>query len=202
MMKLTLSELINLIDENNSPFYILVAGSVGSGKSYLVNQYLSHLKLIDPDMFTMQLGDGIYDSKNVAKSMSLVKKTVKTYLDDKISFIQQGTSANLQSTINKLILAKEKGYNTVLFYVDTIPDKAEEYIKMRVSNNGHGSTITKDKINRTYEGSNFTYRFLTSEVKNVFSIEEKERIDIILNKFKLSRDKLRSNLDYFIRIEN
>jgi len=201
-MKLTILELINLIEEDNSPFYILIAGSVGSGKSYLVNQYLSHIQLIDPDTFTMQLGDGVYESKNVAKSMSMVKKTVKKYLDDRISFIQQGTSANLQATINKLIAAKEKGYKTVLFYVDTIPDKAGEYIKMRVSNNGRGSTITKDKIVRTYNGSNFTYRFLTSDADDYFSLEEKERIDKILNKFKLSREELRNNLDYFIRIEN
>jgi len=192
---------LNSLIKGSKPIYIIVAGSTGSGKSFVVKRDLD-VKTIDPDDFTMKLGNGIYDSKNVAKSMSMVRKAVNDSLNKKETFLQQGTSANLQSTINKLKKAKEKGFITVLLYIDAPIEQALKQVKKRVSSGGHGASIDLKKVKNTSAGAKLTYRSLSGIDFEKVSQSDLERVEKALEKTEKTLNIARKNLDYFIRIEN
>ncbi len=196
-----MQKLDSLVKTSEKPIYVVVAGSVGSGKSYVVDRDLD-IETIDPDKFTVELGDGVYDGKNVAKSMAMVKKAVAERLDKKQTFLQQGTSANLQSTINKLKVAKEKGFITVLLYVDAPVDQAIAQVEKRVSAGGHGDTIDRKKVENTSAGAKLTFRALSGVDFDKATAEDLERVEQALEKTEKSIDAARKHLDYFIRVDN
>jgi predicted ABC-type ATPase len=202
LKNLSIDELTSKIESSNEPFYIVVCGSVGSGKSFIVNKHLPNIDTIDPDKFTMELGDGVYNEKNVAKSMAMVKKAVDDRLNNKQSFLQQGTSANLQATINKLEVAKNKGFITVLLYVDTPIDQAIKQIENRVSTGGHGETIDTKKVENTSAGAKLTFRTLTGVDFDKATVEDIDRVEQALNKTKKTIDAVRKKLDYYVKIDN
>lgn len=195
------NQLSTLLKKSKKPIFIAVAGSVGSGKSYIVNKHLD-VDVIDPDVFTMELGDGVYDGKNVAKSMAMVKKAVQERLKNKQTFLQQGTSANLQSTINKIKKAKEHGYKTVLLYVDTSIDKAIKQIENRVKQGGHGSTIDRKKVENTSNGARLTFRALSGVDMDKATEDDLRRVEKALEKTTKDLKKAQEYLDYYLRIEN
>lgn len=196
-----MSELDNLVKTSSKPIYVVVAGSVGSGKSYVVQRDLD-IHTIDPDKFTVELGDGVYDGKNVAKSMAMVKKAVAERLNNKQSFLQQGTSANLQSTINKLKVAKEKGFITVLLYIDAPVEQAIAQVEKRVAAGGHGESIDRKKVENTSAGAKLTFRALSGVDFDKATEEDLQRVEQALEKTEKTIEKARENLDYFIRVEN
>lgn len=198
---INMSKLNTVIKTSKTPIYILVAGSVGSGKSFLVNRDLE-VDTIDPDEFTMKLGNGVYDGKNVAKSMAMVKKAVTEKFNKKETFLQQGTSANLQSTINKLKKAKDSGFVTVLLYVDAPIEQAIKQIEKRVSGGGHGASINRKKVEKTSAGAKLTFRALSGVDFEDATEKDLERVEKALEKTEKTLSRARRNLDYFIRIEN
>lgn len=202
MKEININKLNTFIKSSSSPIYIIVAGSVGSGKSFVTKRDLKNIKTIDPDAFTMELGDGVYDSKNVAKSMSLVKKETEEMFKNGQSFLQQGTAANLQSTINKLKKAKQSGFITVLFYVDTDIEQAMKQVEKRVASGGHGSTIDLKKIETTSNSARLTFRALSGVDFDKATAEDLSRVEQALEKTEKNLDDVRKHLDFFIRIEN
>lgn len=199
---ISISQLDSITKKSKKPVFILIAGSVGAGKSFVVNKNLPSVDTIDPDKFTVELGKGVYDGKNVAKSMAMVKKAVAERLDKKQTFLQQGTSANLQSTINKLKKAKEKGFTTVLLYVDAPIEQALKQVERRVQGGGHGDTIDRRKVENTSNGARLTFRALSGVDFDKATEEDLERVEKALAKTEKSLSKARRNLDYFIRVEN
>ena len=197
-----MSELQTLIDSSKKPIFILVAGSVGSGKSFIVQKKLPHIDVIDPDAFTVELGGGVYDAKNVAKSIKMVNKAVADRLNNKQSFVQQGTSANLQASINKLKVAKENGFVTVLLYVDAPVEQAIASVKKRVASGGHGETIDAKKVENTSAGAKLTFRTLSGVDFHKTTSTDLQRVEQALDKTEKTIEKARKNLDYFIRVEN
>lgn len=197
-----ISSLDTLIKKSNKPFYIVVAGSVGSGKSFIVDRDLKDIHIIDPDKFTVELGNGVYDSKHVAKSMAMVKKAVLEKLSNKETFIQQGTSANLQSTINKLKNAKEHGYKTVLLYIDTPIEQAIKQIEKRLSNGGHGESIDRKKVENTSNGAKLTFRALSGVDIDKATEDDLERVEDALSKTVEDLKQAQNFLDYYIKMEN
>jgi len=206
--KISIKSLKTLIEKSDKPIYVLVAGSVGAGKSFIINKFLSDTDVIDPDDFTKSLGNETYNSSNVAKSMSLVRKAVKDKLNKKESFVQQGTSANLQNTIKKLIQAKKAGFKTVLLYVSAPIEQAFEQIQQRVKKGGHGKDIDFKKIDKTYKGSKLTFKALTGENINSFDIEDKNRIqkalDFLNKSFKdiSTLSHAQSYVDFYVEVDN
>lgn len=196
-----MAELDALTKKSDKPIYVVVAGSVGSGKSYVVERDLD-IHTIDPDKFTVELGDGVYDGKNVAKSMAMVKKAVAERLDKKLSFLQQGTAANLQSTINKFKVAKEKGFITVLLYIDAPIEQAIAQVEKRVAAGGHGDTIDRKKIENTSAGAKLTFRALSGVDFDKATEEDLDRVKRALEKTEKTLDDARKHLDYFIRVDN
>lgn len=198
---ISMAELDALTKKSDKPIYVVVAGSVGSGKSYVVERDLD-IHTIDPDKFTVELGDGVYDGKNVAKSMAMVKKDVAERLDKKLSFLQQGTAANLQSTINKFKVAKEKGFITVLLYIDAPIEQAIAQVEKRVAAGGHGDTIDRKKIENTSAGAKLTFRALSGVDFDKATEEDLDRVKQALEKTEKTLDDARKHLDYFIRVDN
>lgn len=192
---------LNSLVKGSKPVYVIVAGSVGSGKSFVVKRDLD-IKTIDPDEFTMDLGKGVYDGKHVAKSMAMVRKAVNDSLNKKETFLQQGTAANLQSTINKLKKAKEKGFTTVLLYIDAPIEQALKQVKKRVSSGGHGETIDVKKVKNTSAGAKLTFRALSGVEFEKATEDDLKRVEQALEKTEKTLQKARKHLDYYIRIEN
>ena len=199
---LNYNQLSKIVNNSKKPVYILVAGSVGAGKNFIVNKHLPTIPTIDPDNFTMELGNGVYDGKNVSKAMAMVKKAVQERISNKKSFLQQGTSANLQSTINKLKNAKKHGFKTVLLYVDAPIDQALKQIEQRVSKGGHGDTIDRKKVENTSNGARLTFRALSGVDFEKATAEDLSRVEKALEKTDKDLEQARKNLDFFIRIEN
>ena len=129
---------IGQLNTLEDPVYVLIAGGVGAGKSYVL-------------------------SKNTSKAMAITKKKVLDMLDSGESFIHMGTSANLNATINKLKVAKDKGFTTVLLFIDTPPEQAIENNKERVTKGGRGDTIPDHKFQRTYDGAKNTFDNLKND---------------------------------------
>ena len=198
---ISMTELDALTKKSDKPIYVMVAGSVGSGKSYVVERDLD-IHTIDPDKFTVELGGGVYDGKNVAKSMAMVKKAVAERLDKKLSFLQQGTAANLQSTINKFKVAKEKGFITVLLYIDAPIEQAIAQVEKRVAAGGHGDTIDRKKVENTSAGAKLTFRALSGVDFDKATEEDLDRVKQALEKTEKTLDDARKHLDYFIRVDN
>jgi predicted ABC-type ATPase len=194
--------LQSIISDTTDPVYILVCGSVGAGKSTIVDKYLENIEIVDPDKFTVELGGGLYDISNVAKSMSLVKKTVTYLLETRQTFIQQGTAANLQSTINKFENAKKTGYITILLYVDVPIEQAFKQIETRVLCGGHGETIDIRKVKNTYAGARLTFRTLSGVDYDNVTEEELKRVANALEKTKKNINEVRNDVDHFVYVEN
>lgn len=187
MKKINISELKTL----NAPLYILVAGGIGAGKSFVIKKYLDKMMVVDPDETTMSLGNGIYNPSNVAKSMAITKDTVMNALKSSQSFIQQGTSANLQSTINKMKQAKIFGYTTVLLYIDTSLSQSI----LNVSNRKNRTEISDTKIERTLEGSKHTFNFMAQN-------EITDNALFLLDKLNISAEAAQTFTDYTIHYKN
>lgn len=162
MQHKSIHELVELLKNINKPHYILMCGSVGAGKNYYIEKYLSFIESIDIDQIMMQLGNGIYSKSNISAAKLQVKTMINNNFINQKTFIHQGTSANLNNTKNKITLAKEYGFNTILFYVDTPIAFAYNNIVTRVNNGGHGNTISLDKIIKTYNGAKYTFDYATS----------------------------------------
>ena len=191
MKKIKITDINTLKNEN--PLYILVAGAIGAGKSTIVSSYLNNFEVVDPDIYTTHLGNGVYNLKHVAQSMAMVKETVNHFLDKKASFVQQGTSANIKSTINKMIKAKEKGFTTILLYVDT--DKYQ--CVTNVLNRNDRNEIPKEKILRTYMGSNLTYKLMSADTSKTDIY-----IDNALTQLNTTIKDIQSSVDYTVHYEN
>ncbi len=199
---INIKQLDDLVKQSNEPIYVIVAGSVGSGKSFIVDRDLPNIAVIDPDKYTMELGNGVYDSKNVAKSMAMVKKEVATRLSNKSTFLQQGTAANLQSTINKLKKAKESGFKTVLLYIDAPIEQAIKQIEKRVSTGGHGESIDIKQVENTSAGAKLTFRALSGVDYDKATSEDIIRVEQALEKTTKDLKKAQEFLDFYLRIEN
>lgn len=194
-------QLDRLVKTSDDPIYVVVAGSTGSGKSFVVDRDLD-IETIDPDKFTVELGKGVYDGKNVAKSMAMVKKAVAERLSKKQTFLQQGTSANLQSTINKLKTAKENGFTTVLLYIDAPIEQAIKQVEKRVAAGGHGASIDRKKVENTSNGAKLTFRALSGVDFDKATAEDLDRVEKALEKTEKTLSQARKHLDYFVRVEN
>jgi len=180
MKKINIEELHSI----KKPLYVLVAGGIGAGKSYVVSKYLNGIKVIDPDETTIRLGNGVYDSSNVSKSISITKEKVEKMLKGDKSFVQQGTSANLQSTINKMKKAKEHNFTTVLLYIDTDIDTAVKNVSMRTSR----SEIPIKKIERTASGAKHTFDFITGKEISISATMILENLDMSINDVNILTD--------------
>lgn len=114
---LKLSEII--LEANGRPKAVIMAGSAGAGKSYLLNQLnLDSLEQFNPDKYVEDPDHPYYN--NLGAASNQVNKDVSTAADDKISFVWDTTASGVKfdENLNKLL---KLGYDVYMVMVYTHP---------------------------------------------------------------------------------
>jgi len=124
---------------------IFLAGGPGSGKSFVANKLLSHtgLRTVNSDeVYEFLLGkagmeptpDNIYspqgqEIRGVAKDK--LKKKRGNFIDGRLGLIIDGTGKDVAKVQKEQAKLKELGYDTMMLFVNTSLDVAQQRNKMR-----------------------------------------------------------------------
>ena len=138
---------------------ILVGGTLGAGKSYVITQKFPELPQIDPDIYVEKLsgGNGKWNPKMGGKARALVQTEFKRFIKEGKSFVKQGVSANLNAVIAQNKIAKDAGFDTIFFYVDTTLELAQERANLRFRNGERKNEIPHYKIEKKLKDSKEVY---------------------------------------------
>lgn len=138
-----MSSLNALISKINAgkPVYILLSGGFGAGKSHVIEKVLGIPKTDIVDIDEIKVAQNL----SVPKAINEVRKILQERMAKKQNIVQQGTAANLQSTKNKIILAKKAGYVTILFRVERDIEEQIESIYKRAGEGGRNYPGEKDE---------------------------------------------------------
>ena len=111
---LKLSEII--LEANGRPKVVIMAGSAGAGKSYLLNQLdLSSLHLVNPDKYVEDPNSPAYNK--LSQGTSLANKEAENLSTKKQSFVWDTTASN-PAKVEDLV---NKGYDVYMVMVYTHP---------------------------------------------------------------------------------
>ena len=144
----------------NKNLYV-IAGCNGAGKTTasftILPEILDCKEFVNADEIAKGLSPFQPDKVAVEAGRIMISR-INNLLEDELSFAFETTLAT-KSYKNKILLAKNKGYNVTLlfFWLQTI-DLAKERVATRVLEGGHD--IPKDVIQRRY----------INGIKNLFSI--------------------------------
>lgn len=128
---------ISSIATLSPPIFVLMSGGMGAGKSFVASKYLPDFSTIDVDQEKRNLSAGnINDRSLIRPATEIAIKKYKKYLNSRSNIVYQGISPNVSGIKNKMKLAKENGYTTVLLRVES--DSSMERTKNRISLGGHG----------------------------------------------------------------
>lgn len=133
------------------PSYTIFAGVNGAGKTSIYKSIYydenKDEKRINTDEMVARLGS--WEDKNLQIQCGKeTVKLIKEYISKGISFNQETTLCG-KSISRNIIKAKEQGFYITMNYIGVeTPEIAEDRVKHRVENGGHG--IPSDTINRRY----------------------------------------------------
>lgn len=133
------------------PSYTIFAGVNGAGKTSIYKSIYydenKDEKRINTDEMVARLGS--WEDKNLQIQCGKeAVKLIKEYISKGISFNQETTLCG-KSISRNIIKAKEQGFYITMNYIGVeTPEIAEDRVKHRVENGGHG--IPSDTINRRY----------------------------------------------------
>lgn len=133
------------------PSYTIFAGVNGAGKTSIYKSIYydenKYEKRINTDEMVARLGS--WEDKNLQIQCGKeAVKLIKEYISKGISFNQETTLCG-KSISRNIIKAKEQGFYITMNYIGVeTPEIAEDRVKHRVENGGHG--IPSDTINRRY----------------------------------------------------
>ena len=109
-----ISDLI--LEANGRPKVVIMAGSAGAGKTYLLNQLdLASLYQVNPDKYVEDPNSPAYN--NLAAGTARADKEAENLSNDKRSFVWDTTASNPKKV--KALL--EKGYDVYMVMVYTHP---------------------------------------------------------------------------------
>jgi len=172
--KIDIDQINNLKDEK---LYVLVIGSIASGKTFLSKKFIG-LPIIDVDNYVTEFGNGKYNRNNLGKGRLLYKNEFNKMINDENSFVDMGTGSNLQGTKNRLSLAKQNNFTTILVYIDASPQQSFQQSQQRF-NSGERNEIPFERIEKTYNDSMKTFNELKKDNKLVdFYVIKKNIINI------------------------
>lgn len=140
---------IELSEGPNDPHIfkaVFLAGGPGSGKSYVAGKLLSgyglktvnsddiyeylakkdNLDLSDPDQVYSDRGQEV---RNRAKDLTMSRQAM--YIDGRLGLIIDGTGKDVAKVKKQSDLLKDIGYETVMLFVNTSEDVAQQRNKMR-----------------------------------------------------------------------
>lgn len=145
-----IDQIENLKDDK---IFVSIGGGIGAGKTFITKKFIN-LPVIDVDDFVAKVNEGKYDRSNLAFGRKKFNIALMEALESNQSFVHMGTNANLNGTKNRLTIAKQNGFTTILVFINTCPDKVFERIQNRERNE-----ISKERIYESY-----------NDAKNVFDI--------------------------------
>lgn len=132
--------------------YILFAGVNGAGKTTLYQTYpdLQSMPRLNVDEIVRETGSW-NNSEDVMKAGIAAVRLIKEYFDKGLSFNQETTLCG-RSIFQNIRMARELGYEIVLYYVGLdSAETAKKRVAQRVMNGGHG--IPDADIERRFEKS-------------------------------------------------
>ncbi len=150
--------LINYIDAlpatKTLPIYVMVAGGMAAGKSYIVSKYIETIKVFDIDDTMTDMGFIEYTDEQFSQAMKNISIQIEKHMTDHKSMVAMGTSSNISTAINRLYEAKQKGYTTVLLHVDASIEQSIKQNNERLEQGKRGvSKVEEYKIERTNVGA-------------------------------------------------
>jgi len=139
---------------------IFIIGGVGAGKNFIYNNYLSGIKLIDPDEHTLELADGDFEKqrKYINQSIKFVNNSIDNALKNKESIVVMGTGSNTKGLVNRIQKCKSAGAEVFLIFVKTSPEKAFLNNQKRIENGGRGKTIPDYKFESSFKKALNSYK--------------------------------------------
>jgi len=145
------------IKKIEGPVFIMMAGPIGAGKSWVQDQFLGKLKSIDTDLINQELSLGEFDSKLTGKSRAEAERRQAEFILRGQSFVRHQVGQNPGPILKGFEAAKKRGFTTVLFYVDVSLEQALKQNADRISSGGRGIPPEQEyKIERTVEKSKET----------------------------------------------
>lgn len=160
------------MSSDSSMMYIVVGGVNGAGKSTIYKSNKGRQKAFETDRIN---ADEILKSRNgdwrsfrdMMKSMVEVGKEIDNHFQENKSFHHETTlDGGSKNHLKRVKLAKEKGYDTTLYYIGLdSPDTAISRVNNRVKNGGHG--IDEDVIKKRYGQSLKNLETIESYFDNV-----------------------------------
>lgn len=152
---------IDEVDRLQGLVYVLVAGTMGAGKSTIISKHIKTIKLMDIDEVIAELGNGVYDRENMYKAYEIISKEIFQMMARKESLVAMGTSGSVYSAIERLVNAKELGYKTVLIHVHVPVEQAIKQNRERIKRGERGVKLAEEyKIGEVYCDVDRTVRHL------------------------------------------
>ncbi|OFQ02051.1 zeta toxin family protein [Enterococcus sp. HMSC076E04] len=147
-----------MILENDKPYYVVIGGVNGAGKSTIYQIQNSKRKELDTDRINAdeilrRFGGNWNKQADINKSMREVLREIEGHFKEGKSFHHETTfGGNPYPDKKRLINAKKLGYESFLIYIGLdSPERAIERVKSRVAKGGHG--VPEDLIRKRYEFS-------------------------------------------------
>ncbi|HAP8970014.1 TPA: ATPase, partial [Enterococcus faecium] len=147
-----------MILENDKPYYVVIGGVNGAGKSTIYQIQNSKRKELDTDRINAdeilrRFGGNWNKQSDINKSMREVLREIEGHFKEGKSFHHETTfGGNPYPDKKRLLNAKKLGYESFLIYIGLdSPERAIERVKSRVAKGGHG--VPEDLIRKRYEFS-------------------------------------------------
>ena len=156
-------ELARMGDDHpfDYPFYVMIAGGMSAGKSFVVNKFIKEIDILDIDDTMAELGFTDYTSEQFSEAMNVISEKVDTYFYERFSMVAMGTASNPTVATNRLYGAKMKGYRTVLVHIDTPVHQSIAQNQHRLDLGKRGVKKSDEhKIERTTTGAARTVSYL------------------------------------------
>lgn len=146
---------IDVLEKNKRvPLYVMIAGGMGAGKSYIIEQKIHSICLLDVDKIMIKLGFLEYTREQFNEAMKQISLLFDHYMAAQTSVIAMGTASTVSTAIDRLYGAKMMGYDTILVYIDAPVEQAISQNRERIKNGYRGvSKADEHKIERTSIGA-------------------------------------------------
>ncbi|HED38669.1 MAG TPA: Zeta toxin [Ignavibacteria bacterium] len=179
------------------PVSVFMAGSPGAGKTEsaeeLIQRFSNNNSIlrIDSDELRCEFED--YDGQNSllfqGPTSIIVDKMHDIALEQKQSFIFDGTLSNLEKSVDniKRSLSRSKNRDVFIVYVYQDPIQAWEFVKARALKDGR--VVPKDAFIKQY----FSARLNVNKIKEMFG--NKVQVDLIIKNIDGTNLKYKENIN-------
>lgn len=145
----------------DQPYYVMVAGGMGAGKSHIIEHHIKEIDIFDIDIVMERLGFHEYTDDQFVVAIQSISAEIDEQYKQRHSMVAMGTASNPTMAIDRLHAAKMHGYQTVLIHVDAPAYQAVIQNQMRMAKGKRGVKKSDEhKISRTTNGAARTVSIL------------------------------------------